>query len=59
VEDYEVRTCAMCGERFVVPRDGVPSTMTFTAAGRPPRCQIALDGRVRHRCPVSPRNPSR
>jgi hypothetical protein len=51
VDDSELRTCALCGKRFAMPRAGVPLTMVFTAAGQQQRCQIELDGIIRHRCP--------
>jgi hypothetical protein len=52
----ELRICPICGDGFTMPAGRVPSVFSFAAPGQPMRCQITLDGTVRHRCPlVSPR----
>ena len=48
-KDYELRVCPMCGATVVLPPGRVPSIF-FVTPGQPMRCQITLDGRVRHRC---------
>ena len=48
--DYELRVCPMCGATVVLPPGRVPSIFSFVTPGQPMRCQITLDGRVRHRC---------
>jgi len=49
--DDELRTCPMCGEAFAMPPGRVPSILAFRSPGRPNRCQVTLDGQIKHRCP--------
>ena len=48
--DFDVQTCPLCGDQYVMPRSRVPLTMNFTAPGQRTRCQIELDGKIKHRC---------
>jgi hypothetical protein len=47
---YEFRACPMCGEQMVIPPGRIPSIMTWNLEGERTRCQVTVDGKVKHRC---------